>query len=186
MRKDTNRFLNLIFHPKLAVSSGDSSPPPAYSPPAPSPPIITIDAPRNSAASIPRLDLQILSTDPHPSTPIPSPVRTKSIGPDTPLYKSLTSASKLGVPEGQAALSRLLPRLMVVTSTFVPSLADELAVKVGEPLLMLEEYEDQWCLAQRVGKGDVQRGVVPRFCLQDFPEKGQIIRAKVANPEDAH
>lgn len=182
VKKDTNRFLNFVFHPKPSVPAQNHSPPPAYTPPQPSPPIITINGPRGSIASIPRLDIQTLSTDPYPSTPIPSPLRTKSIGPDTPLYKSLASAPKLGLPSAEANL----PRLMVVVSIFVPSLQDELAVKIGEPLLMLEEYEDQWCLAQRLGKGDSHRGVVPRFCLQEFPEKAQIVRGTAANANGAH
>lgn len=59
---------------------------------------------------------------------------------------------------------------MVVTCTFVPSLADELAIKVGETLRLVEEYEDEWCLVQRVGKPDAEKGVIPRFCLQERPE----------------
>jgi hypothetical protein len=34
---------------------------------------------------------------------------------------------------------------------------------------MIEEYEDEWCLVQRVGRTD-QRGVIPRFCLIERQE----------------
>lgn len=105
-----------------------------------------------------------------PSSPIPSPIRTASIGPDSPLFKSLASAPKVG-SKRNSSLSKALPRLVVVACTFVPSLPDELAIRPGEPLRMLEEYEDEWCLVQRVGKVDAERGVVPRFCVQDVPQQ---------------
>ncbi|KAI0076479.1 hypothetical protein K474DRAFT_1598041 [Panus rudis PR-1116 ss-1] len=59
---------------------------------------------------------------------------------------------------------------MIVTCTFVPSLPDELTIRVGESLRLLEEYEDEWCLVQRVGKPDAEKGVIPRFCLQERTE----------------
>ena len=112
---------------------------------------------------------------------MPSPVRTKSIGPDTPLYKSLSIAPsvtpnpKSNTKGGGAGLAGSLPRVMIVSSTFVPSLDDELTVRPGELLMMHEEYEDQWCLVQRVGSRSAERGVVPRFCLQEAPERFPII-----------
>lgn len=54
---------------------------------------------------------------------------------------------------------------MTVVATYVPSLNDELAIKVGESVRMLEEYEDEWCLVQYVGRTDDKKGVCPRFCL---------------------
>lgn len=60
-----------------------------------------------------------------------------------------------------------LPRLMSVSATFTPTLDDELSVKIGDTVRMLEEYQDGWCLAQRVGRHDAPRGVCPRFCLQE-------------------
>ena len=119
----------------------------------------------------------MLHTDPEPA-PLPSPVRTKSIGPDTPLFKSLASAPSLAPPPqpsiqklGLSGIPKGLPRIMIVGSTFVPSLDDELTVRIGELLMMLEEYEDQWCLVQRASKSLPERGVVPRFCLHEAPER---------------
>jgi hypothetical protein len=63
--------------------------------------------------------------------------------------------------------SQKLPRLMSVVTTFAPSLDDELAVKLGDTVRMVEEYQDGWCLVQRVGRIDAPKGVVPRFCLQE-------------------
>jgi hypothetical protein len=60
-----------------------------------------------------------------------------------------------------------LPRLMVVANTFVPNLDDELSVKIGDTVRLLEEFKDGWCTVQYVGKVDAARGAVPRICLQE-------------------
>ncbi|EKM55023.1 uncharacterized protein PHACADRAFT_183876 [Phanerochaete carnosa HHB-10118-sp] len=107
------------------------------------------------------------------ASPLQSPVRGVSMGPDSPMFKSLASASKLA-----GAGKKDLPRLMVVVSTYVPSLPDELHIAVGEPLRMHDEYEDEWCLVQRMVGSDEERGVVPRFCLQEVPVAQQPPRTK--------
>jgi hypothetical protein len=58
---------------------------------------------------------------------------------------------------------------MTVATLYIPSLSDELPIRLGETLRMIEEYEDEWCLVQRVRRTD-QRGVIPRFCLIERPE----------------
>lgn len=58
---------------------------------------------------------------------------------------------------------------MTVSTLYVPSLSDELPVRLGETIRMIEEYEDEWCLVQRVGRTD-ERGVIPRFCLVERQE----------------
>ena len=165
------------------------SPPPAYSA-QPSAPMITVQVADEKEArrATPHaaLTLQMISLD--PSTPIPSPIRTASIGPDSPLFKSLASAPKVGGGKRASSLAttpKALPRLMAVACTFVPSLPDELRVRVGEPLRMLEEYEDEWCLVQRVGKADAERGVVPRFCLQEVPHAQPAPAPKRSSPASA-
>jgi len=60
-----------------------------------------------------------------------------------------------------------LPRLMTVVTAFTPNLTDELSIEIGEPVRMLDEYRDGWCLVQRVTKSDAPKGVVPRFCLHE-------------------
>lgn len=63
--------------------------------------------------------------------------------------------------------SARLPRLMTVTATFTPTLPDELSLKAGETVRLLEEYRDGWCLVQHIRQSDVSKGAAPRFCLQD-------------------
>ncbi|KAJ3483183.1 hypothetical protein NLI96_g6493 [Meripilus lineatus] len=101
----------------------------------------------------------------NPISPVPSP-RTASHGPDSPLYKAV-GANR---PRSKSFNGKKLPRLMTVVYTFVPTLADELSIKLGETIRLIEEYEDEWCLVQRVGKPDAEKGVIPRFCLQERPE----------------
>lgn len=160
----------------LAVDA--HSPPPAYAEAAPlSPPTIVIESANATTVTLPTINVEMLKTDPNPSSPLPSP-RTKSIGPDSPLHKSLTSAAAAMIKGSRLSMSaKQLPRLMVVVNTFVPTLADELAVTVGEPIKLIQEYEDEWCLVQRVGKTDSERGVIPRFCVQDVP----ILNRKLAS-----
>jgi len=59
---------------------------------------------------------------------------------------------------------------MSVGHAFDPSMEDELSVTVGETVRLVEEYEDEWCLVQRVGRLDAERGVIPRFCLVERAE----------------
>ena len=153
------------------MSEGALSPPPTYTPTS-SPPART-PSPRPPALNIPAV---IVAHDETPKTghltvpvapsPVPSPRRTSSFGLETPKGLSDGGANLRPKP---SVKGQKLPRKMLVEHTFVPSLADELAIKVGEVLLMLEEYEDEWCLAERVGKNAGDRGVVPRFCLRERP-----------------
>ncbi|KAL0946489.1 hypothetical protein HGRIS_012707 [Hohenbuehelia grisea] len=101
---------------------------------------------------------------------MPSP-RSSSFRAAKSIWSTTTTASvidpnSLDSPDG-AKPPPLPSRLMVVIDTFVPSLDDELAVRVGEVVHMLEEYRDGWCLVQRVGRLDAQRGVVPRTHIED-------------------
>lgn len=60
-----------------------------------------------------------------------------------------------------------LPRLMTVIAPFTPTLDDELPLKVGDTVRIIEEYKDDWCMVQMVGRMDSPRGVVPCVCLQE-------------------
>jgi len=59
---------------------------------------------------------------------------------------------------------------MTVANDFDATMDDELCVTAGEAVRLLEEYEDEWCLIQRVGRIDAEKGAIPRFCLMERPE----------------
>src|SRR6266850_2099943 len=94
--------------------------------------------------------------------PVPSP-RSESFQ----SIASMPSAPRTGLATVFAPKS--LPPLMLVTSSFRPSRPDELSLSVGETLRLIKEFEDEWCLVQRVGRPDAEKGVVPRFCLEERP-----------------
>ena len=56
-----------------------------------------------------------------------------------------------------------------MSAVYIPSLSDELSIRLGETIRMIKEYEDEWCLVQRAGRTD-ERGVIPRFCLTERQE----------------
>jgi hypothetical protein len=77
-------------------------------------------------------------------------------------------------PAPRAGLSivtapKSLPRVVVVTTSFRPTLPDELGLRTGETLRLIKEFDDEWCLVQRVGRPTAEKGVVPRFCLTERP-----------------
>ncbi|TFK88324.1 hypothetical protein K466DRAFT_77071 [Polyporus arcularius HHB13444] len=144
------------------------SPPPTYQATSrsSSPGSTPSSSPRPPALNLPTVSVthenhEYLSVPPV-ATPVPSPRRTSSFGMEG-LGEQANLKAKPSI-KGQK-----LPRRMLVEHTFIPSLADELAVKVGEVLNMLEEYEDEWCLVERLGSRSGERGVVPRFCLKERP-----------------
>ncbi|KAJ3750242.1 hypothetical protein DFH05DRAFT_1518396 [Lentinula detonsa] len=111
--------------------------------------------------------------------PLPSPLRTTSFAHQHKHSRSRSVSSKhlsgeiiTKVTPAQARRSRggsisEKIRLMYVISTFHPSLDDELSIRIGDCVRLIEEYHDGWCLIQHVGNTDAPRGVVPRFCLVD-------------------
>ena len=146
------------------------SPPPTYDPSSPPPPPPSPPPPALNLPTVTVTHEENRSNSNNlavPATPsvVVSPRRTSSFGLETPagLGEGASLRAKPSV-KGQK-----LPRKMLVEHTFVPTLADELAIKVGEVILMLEEYEDEWCLVERVGKNAGDRGVIPRFCLCERP-----------------
>ena len=54
---------------------------------------------------------------------------------------------------------------------FELSHSDELGLRVGETLRVIKEFEDEWCLVQRIGPPDAEKGVrvVPSCCLAKNP-----------------
>lgn len=116
--------------------------------------------------------------------PLPSPARSSSfvttgetsVSPQ--IQEHVSSASRIGHVKNtssQSSYSRPpsvtdraeLPRLMTVIDTFTPNLDDELPVKIGDTVRMLEEFQDGWCTVQHLGKYNAARGAVPKLCLQE-------------------
>jgi len=189
VKKGTNRFIGGL-HTAASKVSGKPShhvtspPPPVPSKQiVPSVPIPAIQIHRNPSTRSNKSGKIDLRVDVNVQTPVtghalalqlltaktasqvPSPRSSSQL--DSPLKQTPLTARPKSV---KSTNGKKLPRLMVVTSTFIPSLADELLIRVGETLRLIEEYEDEWCLVQRVGKSDAEKGVIPRFCLQERPE----------------
>lgn len=167
------------------------SPPPVYkekidlAPPAPIPsaPLnIVVDSAFPTSRFSNPTPLPLTAVEEHPE-PLPSPARTSSFaqqqGHKHSRSRSVSSKHISGeivtkVTPSSARLSHSRSssingqiRLMAVINTFHPSLADELPIKIGDCVRLIEEYHDGWCLVQHVGKTEAPRGVVPRFCLVD-------------------
>ena len=98
--------------------------------------------------------------------PVPSP----GLSPRSESFNH--TAGSTSAPRASLAttiMPRSLPRLMVVTTPFQPSLPDELGLRTGETMRLIREFDDEWCLVQRVGRSDAEKGVVPRLCLAERP-----------------
>jgi len=123
-----------------------------------------------------KFNLEVPAATTIPS-PLPSPARSASFvirdvegsQPPEHLTPRITSKSlhtSIGSPS--LALERAgLPRLMIVSNTYTPNLEDELPIKMGDTVRMLEEFRDGWCVVQHVGEYNATKGVVPRICLQE-------------------
>jgi hypothetical protein len=99
-----------------------------------------------------------------PPGPSPSP-RSAS-------FQYIADATPASTPRGSLGSlsgSKSLPRLMVVTTAFEATLHDEIELRTGETLRLIREFDDEWCLVQRVGRHTAEKGVVPRFCLSERP-----------------
>ncbi|KAI0672688.1 hypothetical protein C8Q78DRAFT_1077033 [Trametes maxima] len=147
------------------------SPPPTYTA-SNSPSSTPSSSPRPPALNLPTVmvthENSTLSVPAPVPSPVPSPRRASSFGVGAPMGTD----QQANLKSKPSVKGQKLPRHMLVEHTFVPSLADELSIKVGETLRMLEEYEDEWCLVERLGSLSGERGVVPRFCLKERP-RGQ-------------
>ncbi len=131
-----------------------------------------------SPATPARLNLEVPAATTVPS-PLPSPARSASFVirdiQDTP-PEHLVSTQKIShsqedkssrtSTESSSSTSEL-PRLMTVLATYTPNLEDELSIRIGDTVRMLEEFKDGWCVVQYVGQYNAAKGVVPRVCLQE-------------------
>jgi SH3 domain-containing protein len=160
-----------------------ASPPPAYrilglhTIPIPDPP------PESEYASIPpptpmrRSPGRTISTPVRESfdlPPVPSP------SPRSASFKAITDIHAAPTPHrarlASLGSSKSLPRLMAVTTSFDPARHDELRLRAGDTLRLIREFDDEWCLVQRVGLPNAEKGVVPRFCLSERPRLKDYVR----------
>lgn len=88
---------------------------------------------------------------------------------DNPINQKLNAAASV-VPMSDRLAQEKLPRLMTVTTTFAPTLTDELPISMSETVRLIQEYADEWCLVQRVGKSDDVKGIIPRSCISELKE----------------
>ena len=107
--------------------------------------------------------------------PVKSPARSESFAPkelvipNPPASTSSTvqSAPLTNSPRRDSGSDNLRPRLVNVIAPYTPTLPDELSIKVGDTIRLIQEYRDGWGFAQYVGKADAPKGVVPLVCLEE-------------------
>lgn len=125
------------------------------------------------ASSLPRSSLDTITGI---AVPLASPARSEScMSMATPASYSSSSSIRHIKNDLQISFTHASstagcsksPMLMIVVSTFVPNLEDELSIQVGETVCMLEEFKDGWCTVQYGDKRNSARGVVPRICLRE-------------------
>jgi len=107
-----------------------------------------------------------------PTSSIPPPSKKFNIVPQphtNSVPASLPSPTRSDslVPHHLVIPPKKLPRLMMVATTFSQTMEDELSVETGDTVRLLEEFQDEWCLVQRIWRIDAPKGMVPRFCLQE-------------------
>ncbi|KAF9977097.1 hypothetical protein BGZ73_006971 [Actinomortierella ambigua] len=52
-----------------------------------------------------------------------------------------------------------------VLATYTPVLADEIEIRIGDSVTILQEYDDGWCMGVNNSRGNI-KGVFPRHCLE--------------------
>ncbi|KAF9993571.1 hypothetical protein BGZ65_010870 [Modicella reniformis] len=52
-------------------------------------------------------------------------------------------------------------------SAYMPALADEIEIGIGESVTILQEYDDGWCLGVNNSRNGI-KGVFPRYCLEGY------------------
>lgn len=107
----------------------------------------------------------------------PPPIALPPMSYNNPALVAITSVGAITTTPAQWSSSPLLRNGAIVKSTFIPTLPDELSLKMGETLRVLNEYDDGWALcANRMG----EQGMVPLDCLdrseevQDHRHSGRI------------
>jgi hypothetical protein len=93
----------------------------------------------------------------------PPPMSYNSVSPQSASVPSL--APGMGGASAAVGMSRAaatIPADALIQCTFIPSLPDELSIRMGETVRVLEEYDDGWALC---ANAQGERGMVPLECL---------------------
>lgn len=143
----------------------------------PSDPVINSNQPVIHILSLPNLSVTSSPTPPTPTKTTSLSVEVPEVPTPSPRCESFIAHEFVMPNQGRNEPSDdssedhnpRFPHLMTVVTAFIPNLADELSIEIGELVHMLDEYPDGWCLVQRVGNfnSDAPRGIVPRFCLNE-------------------
>lgn len=106
-----------------------------------------------------------------------SPARSESFAPKdlvlpspppTPMFSTFgLNSTRSQIVSSGVEHDKGVERLMNVVALFTPNLPDELNVRVGDAVRIIEEYKDGWCFVQFLGEKDAPKGVVPLVCLQE-------------------
>ena len=131
-------------------------------------PVVSATNPPTPPAAPPitrEVQTNIISVREVPQAPIPG-LRSESFGVHHGVVMPNQGRNEPRSDDGVGTdQNSTFPRLMTVVTAFAPNLADEVAIEIDEPVCLLDEYRDGWCLVQRVTKSDAPKGVVPRSCL---------------------
>jgi len=63
---------------------------------------------------------------------------------------------------GMSRAAATIPADAVIQCTFIPTLPDELSIRMGETVRVIAEYDDGWALCANAHD---ERGMVPLECL---------------------
>ncbi|KAL0086992.1 hypothetical protein F4703DRAFT_1849863 [Phycomyces blakesleeanus] len=74
--------------------------------------------------------------------------------------------------------------IFAVTTTYTPTLSDEIDIQPGDQVEVLTEYDDGWCQGINLSRGNA-RGVFPKHCIDYslLPGKEQDHHRSMLEPE---
>lgn len=114
-----------------------------------------------------------------PSASVRSDAYTDASNPGTPVVSTAASAigvaagTAIGITAGAAANAAAnqgpVPPVHRVQMEFIPTMGDELELRVGQLVRVLHEYDDGWAQCVRLDRSEA--GVCPRSCLSQRPVK---------------
>lgn len=102
---------------------------------------------------------------------LPTLTEAKSDETEAPAVPSLRiTDTDSPLEDGESTSHPLDGKLVTATDPYDATMPDELSIVAGETLRVIEAYDDDWCLAERVGRKK-GRGIIPQMCIV---EKGGV------------